>query len=370
MLKKFSTYLFSYKSSVKNKPMALVMLLIVIIVSVVACGFVTRGLLQEVDNALYSNIKLDIPAEVTFNDRANMMRALRKNGLFNYDAMCDISCDFNLDIKANGVPAENKVKGMMKFDVYEGRYISEKEIVEGSQDIIIKVNVATMLNCKIGDELEFLGSKYIVKDIIPEYTGYYDGDIIMPYTSAPSDIKYVEYVYGDNSFETDIEMPFANFKMSHYGLDRLVNDSDNAIMSSYGVTVIPEKLETGPIIMLGALLLLFMVLAVLNLLYILNYFEKVGAKKYAVYNILGAKPRFIGMTMFIEIMSVTVIGLGLGALVDWLINISVQAFEFRDKLLWVHYLLSIGVIFVTALIATLIKIIRRRKAAPIDRRYM
>lgn len=71
MLKKFSTYLFSYKSSVKNKPMALVMLLIVIIVSVVACGFVTRGLLQEVDNALYSNIKLDIPAEVTFNDRAN-----------------------------------------------------------------------------------------------------------------------------------------------------------------------------------------------------------------------------------------------------------------------------------------------------------
>lgn len=370
MLKKFSTYLFSYKSSVKNKPMALVMLLIVIIVSVVACGFVTRGLLQEVDNALYSNIKLDIPAEVTFNDRANMMRALRKNGLFSYDAMCDISCDFNLDIKANGVPAENKVQGMMGFAVFEGRYISEKEIVEGSLDIIIKVNVATMLNCKIGDEIEFLGSKYIVKDIIPEYTGYYDGDIIMPYTSAPSDIKYVEYVYGDNSFETDTEMPFANFKMSHYGLDRLVNDSDNAIMSSYGVTVIPEKLETGPIIMLGALLLLFMVLAVLNLLYILNYFEKVGAKKYAVYNILGAKPRFIGMTMFIEIMSVTVIGLGLGALVDWLINISVQAFEFRDKLLWVHYLLSIGVIFVTALIATLIKIIRRRKAAPIDRRYM
>lgn len=368
MLKKFSIYLFSYKSSVKNKPMALVMLLIVIIVSVVACGFVTRGLLQEVDNALYSNIKLDIPAEVTFSDRANMMRALRKNGLFSYDAMCDISCDFNLDIKANGVLAENKVKGMMKFDVYEGRYISEKEIVEGSQDIIIKVNVATLLNCKIGDELEFLGSKYIVKDIIPEYTGYYDGDIIMPYTSAPSDIKYVEYVYGAS--ETDTEMPFTNFRTSHYGLDRLVNDSDNAIMSNYGVTVIPEKLETGPIIMLGALLLLFMVLAVLNLLYILKYFEKVGAKKFAVYNILGAKPRFIGLTMFIEIMSVTVIGLGLGALVDWLINISVQAFEFRDKLLWVHYLLSTGVIFVTALIATLIKIIRRMKASPIDRRYM
>lgn len=367
MLKKFSTYLFSYKSSVKNKPMALVMLLIVIIVSVVACGFVTRGLLQEVDNALYSNIKLDIPAEVTFSDRANMMRELRKNGLFSYDAICDITCDFNLDIKANGVPAENKVQGMMEFSVYEGRYISEKEIVEGSLDIIIKVNVATMLNCKIGDELEFLGSKYIVKDIITDFTGYGDGDIIMPYTSAPTDIKYVEYTYGES--ETDTES-FTNFRTYHYGLDRLVNDSDNAIMSSYGVKVIPEKLETGPIIMLGALLLLFMVLAVLNLLYILKYFEKVGAKKFAVYNILGAKPRFIGLTMFIEIMSVTVIGLGLGALVDWLINISVQAFEFRDKLLWVHYLLSTGVIFVTALIATLIKIIRRRKASPIDRRYM
>lgn len=367
MLKKFSTYLFSYKSSVKNKPMALVMLLIVIIVSVVACGFVTRGLLQEVDNALYSNIKLDIPAEVTFSDRAKMMRELRKNGLFSYDAICDISCDFNLDIKANGVPAENKVQGMMEFAVFDGRYISEKEIVEGSPDIIIKVNVATMLNCKIGDEIEFLGSKYIVKDIIPDFTGFSDGDIIMPYTSAPTDIKYVEYAYGAS--ETDTE-PFTNFRTYNYGLDRLVNDSDNAIMSSYGVRVIPEKLETGPIIMLGALLLLFMALAVLNLLYILNYFEKVGAKKYAVYNILGAKPRFIGLTMFIEIMSVTVIGLGLGALVDWLINISVQAFEFRDKLLWVHYLLSTGVIFVTALIATLIKIIRRRKASPIDRRYM
>lgn len=367
MLKKFSTYLFSYKSSVKNKPMALVMLLIVIIVSVVACGFVTRGLLQEVDNALYSNIKLDIPAEVTFSDRAKMMRELRKNGLFSYDAICDISCDFNLDIKANGVPAENKVQGMMEFAVFDGRYISEKEIVEGSPNIIIKVNVATMLNCKIGDEIEFLGSKYIVKDIIPDFTGFSDGDIIMPYTSAPTDIKYVEYAYGAS--ETDTE-PFTNFRTYNYGLDRLVNDSDNAIMSSYGVKVIPKKLETGPIIMLGALLLLFMALAVLNLLYILNYFEKVGAKKYAVYNILGAKPRFIGLTMFIEIMSVTVIGLGLGALVDWLINISVQAFEFRDKLLWVHYLLSTGVIFVTALIATLIKIIRRRKASPIDRRYM
>lgn len=367
MLKKFSTYLFSYKSSVKNKPMALVMLLIVIIVSVVACGFVTRGLLQEVDNALYSNIKLDIPAEVTFSDRAKMMRELRKNGLFSYDAICDISCDFNLDIKANGIPAENKVQGMMEFAVFDGRYISEKEIVEGSPNIIIKVNVATMLNCKIGDEIEFLGSKYIVKDIIPDFTGFSDGDIIMPYTSAPTDIKYVEYAYGESV--TDAE-PFTNFRTYNYGLDRLVNDSDNAIMSSYGVKVIPEKLETGPIIMLGALLLLFMALAVLNLLYILNYFEKVGAKKYAVYNILGAKPRFIGLTMFIEIMSVTVIGLGLGALVDWLINISVQAFEFRDKLLWVHYLLSTGVIFVTALIATLIKIIRRRKASPIDRRYM
>lgn len=367
MLKKFSTYLFSYKSSVKNKPMALVMLLIVIIVSVVACGFVTRGLLQEVDNALYSNIKLDIPAEVTFSDRAKMMRELRKNGLFSYDAICDISCDFNLDIKANGIPAENKVQGMMEFAVFDGRYISEKEIVEGSPNIIIKVNVATMLNCKIGDEIEFLGSKYIVKDIIPDFTGFSDGDIIMPYTSAPTDIKYVEYAYGESV--TDAE-PFTNFRTYNYGLDRLVNDSDNAIMSSYGVKVIPEKLETGPIIMLGALLLLFMALAVLNLLYILNYFEKVGAKKYAVYNILGAKPRFIDLTMFIEIMSVTVIGLGLGALVDWLINISVQAFEFRDKLLWVHYLLSTGVIFVTALIATLIKIIRRRKASPIDRRYM
>lgn len=367
MFKKFSTYLFSYKSSVKNKPMALVMLLIVIIVSVVACGFVTRGLLQEVDNALYSNIKLDIPAEVTFSDRANMMRELRKNGLFSYDAICDISCEFNLDIKANGVPAENKVQGMMEFSVYEGRYISEKEIVEGSLDIIIKVNVATMLNCKIGDEIEFLGSKYIVKDIIPDFTGFGDGDIIMPYTSAPTDIKYVEYAYGET--ETDTE-PFTNFRTYHYGLDRLVNDSDNAIMSNYGVKVIPEKLETAPIIMLGALLLLFMALAVLNLLYILNYFEKVGAKKFAVYNILGAKPRLISVTLFIEIMSVTMIGLGLGALVDWLINISVQAFEFRDKLLWVHYLLSTGVIFVTALIATLIKIIRRRKASPIDRRYM
>lgn len=361
MRKKLSTYYFSFKSSVQRKPMALVMIFLLMAVMVFCCGFTTRALLGAVEETLFDSLKMEVSTSVSDKEFGDAMLKLKDEGLWAYNSTGSIEYAFNKINVENSSGKITLTSGDLIRQISSVYAISDEHI-RNKENVIVVNNYFLSHNVsKIGDEVTFSGTKYEIIGTIPD--DQYSPDryalIYMPYNVEIADYNVMNDRYGESGFY--------RVRCDVNNLARMLNNSDVEYLSDLGIKAKHYSPISPTVIQTLIFLILMLAITSINIWLVVSYWLKVNEKKFAVYKIVGANNSNIAISMLIENSVFIMLGIGAGLLFDWLIYSNMYLQNSVDKLLWAHYIILIISTAITALGVVAIKIFKRAKTKPIDR---
>lgn len=374
MRKKLELFANSFKLSVCTKPTAVIMFVVIIILSTLLMSIPTKIFLSSMDKVLASNnitlkrINKNEQFDYTnYKSIGNAINGFYHNDLFQTDANLSILLQgYKINIiKESGKPITDSVRLIL---VINGNGFTREEINDGVQKILVSEQAMTHYMFKENEEVIFCGSKFVVNK--SKKINRYDSSLYLPYTA---ELKNFVYLNLDKDSVNDDDRP--SFRNGHLILQdsvRNLNSNEKSILKSFGFK---QDLRLNEIYYEIVPFLLFLIpsliLIVVNTLFVHMYIQKINSRKYAIYKILGTSPNMQSGIMFAEITALTLFGIGLGILIEFII----QLFKISDamvliKLNWLNYLLIFLFIMAISLITTGIKIVSHVKAKPIEEKFL
>ena len=356
MKKYFEFYLNSFKQSAIHKPSALILLIIVFctitVVSSVFSRLTVSEFKREHDTPNYYNFSLSSDTFIdNYLEIGSYISENKEKYSFNGDTKLDSFFRFNINDTTIKINDNEKLVdiGSIKMSITSNEYIREENIAKSENIMYVSDNIRKKLSIQENDRVTIYGSEFIVKGICSE-----DNIFLLPYSITFKNTPKINTVYG-----------YVN-NVTHYGVNKFVKNLEN-----FGCEI--EK-HTINIALLQGFIFLIAILSICTLssVTVLNYCQKVNNKKYATYKILGAKPKTLAIAMIVETMLIAVLSIGLGLVFDAILGLnlvnsmsmSIAGYE------WLHYLILCSGSFFSILILTIVKVVKRAKAVPIDGRYM
>lgn len=355
MKKYLQLYFNSIKQSVLHKPSALILLVFVLIIVTIVCAMPSRMLTNDIKKTNIEGGRMQAKFEIdsfldNYMDIGNYLREYKEllkadnksiNGMFRGDF-------FDFSLKANGITIEQDSLGV-EFVIFEDKYITKENLEKGQNVIAITDGLRREWGVDKGDIIEIFGSVFKVQSIIDESIHFieipYNADILkMPSLISGENEKSTPYLYTKNC------KVFINNKIIKF-------------LKNYAFSI-----ETTDFLylFLGVLLAIgFFVVSMLSTISVVSYWYKVNGRKYATYKTLGATPFMILSIIVVEMFLISCFAIGIGLILEHFVfmfdtSLDIVGYE------WLHYLITFGGTIIAILVTTIVKVIKRARAVPID----
>lgn len=383
MKKKLNLFANSIKLSVLIKPTALILFLIIIVLSTLIMSIPIRFYIswaeEDYFNGEYFRYNIGLSDEkFDFNNYieiGNVMNELYCNGLTKENAKVHMSFrGMNQEVLIN-----NKTQMFDYIDVYfvvNSYGFTREEINNGVHKIFANPQFMEENFLNEGDTIIFSGCEL---EIYTQETAfverYFENErrqFFIPYKLMLNDFNYYKQSilfnnnekYANDTYFTIGELQFGE-KIRH--LTHLEKNKLRKFGFSISIPALKAPLPLFLVIFIPAI-----ILVVLNVLISTIYLQKVNGRKYSLYKLLGMPTHFQSGIMFSETSIIAVLGVGIGVLFEYLIQVIFNpAAVFKiEYLAWLYYLLLFIVTLITVLTVVGIKAIKHAKAKPADVKYL
>ncbi len=367
MKKKLEIYFNSFKQSVLHKPTALIMLVSMIIVATFVCGLASRMLVSELESRLNGIKEAIVQIENVYDYKAigEYMLSLQDEVAFADDSN-EVSVGYiemmgnNVNTISENVESEivsTAITTCIKLEVFDCIH-SKEAIQNGENAMTVNREFLVGTGAKVGQVINFMGSDF---EIIAENNTITksSSNVKLPTIYVPYSAELVDLTKVDDSnrdFVTGSSISYVYFT----NFERLLKGSETKKLRALGAEVYVSKIipQTELIILIG-----FLVGSCLSIISIMNYWQKVNDRKYAVYKTLGAGPAVVAGVMISETFVLASVSVGIGLLIDYLVNL-VLNIGYIGSLLWLHYLILFCTTLLSVMIMMCIKVVKRARAVP------
>lgn len=373
MRKKLQLYYNSFKESVCAKPTPLLMFIAMIIVVTVAIGMPSRLIVSLVEDSLYAETLIVDADNYDYNDYRELGQVIdtfNDSGVFEENSDLEISlAGWCVPMVINGNEDEEIqiTRGMAL--VINGHGFTESQIDNGSQVMLANPIFMNEYGIESGDEVEFCGSEFVIYLTKESITA---NSIYIPYTAEIANFEYTADPIFTNPDATEYTgMQFYKRGPNYFlPLQRLLTASETSMLDDLDVEQVFDDYSVDLILPI-VILLLLLIGGVLNILVVTTYMQKISSRRYAIYKIIGMSPTMIGSLITAESMTLATVGVGLGLLIDILINtLHPVGSIIVDNLMWIHCLLLVSVTLVTTIVTVIAKVVAHSKAVPVDVKYL